>query len=591
MAEFKNELILQDASGVKVSVDLRNALVLSAAPTSSTAARAGMQAYVVSGGVITAEYVCTAVSGGVYTWILREISGGTVDVDATLTQSGMAADAKAVGDAIGKLSGEIANAGPYSDIALTSQQGQACREFAALFGAVTGAADSFLFFTDPHTIHPSGMVPKFYDSLNQIASVYHSTPVSTCICGGDWLNDSNRRDNACWVLGGIDGAMKRRFDDYLLIVGNHDTNYQGYEYMQSGTDGTYDREEHTKCILTNETIRSLWHRDEAASYFTKKIDSGTYYVFDTGIDWYPDMDEYRWEQIDWFAEKLLEDDPTNCAGLLHIPQSNSPFIDYITQIGEAFNAKSSITLNDKTYDFSVSNGKFRFIVAGHTHKDAVNVVNSIPVVTTKNLRAADEYCFDLMLADYAAKTLHIVRVGDGENRTVQMADSGGTNDDTNLFDIGDSWEDYEHPSNLVSISSLVVNRLDGSLTGKAQQGGTMAFLRRSVIDNAGTAYRFRATYTNAVGLPQPKTVLIKLFDENGENVSAWSGGWAYLTSYSCFRKVYEGNTVSSDIEYLDETFTLPENVKTFQIGFQILTPNGGVANTPVTIRDITLEKI
>ena len=83
MAEFKNELILQDASGVKVSIDLRNALVLSAAPTSFTAARAGMQAYVVSGGMIAAEYVCTAVSGGVYTWVLREISGGTVDVDAT----------------------------------------------------------------------------------------------------------------------------------------------------------------------------------------------------------------------------------------------------------------------------------------------------------------------------------------------------------------------------------------------------------------------------------------------------------------------------------------------------------------------------
>ena len=67
MAEFKNELILQDASGVKVSIDLRNALVLGSAPTTSTAARQGMQAYVVSGGTITAEYVCTAVSGSVYT--------------------------------------------------------------------------------------------------------------------------------------------------------------------------------------------------------------------------------------------------------------------------------------------------------------------------------------------------------------------------------------------------------------------------------------------------------------------------------------------------------------------------------------------
>lgn len=50
-------------------------------------------------------YICTATDGG-YTW--AEVSGGTggsggsVDVDATLTKAGQAADAKAAGDAIGK---------------------------------------------------------------------------------------------------------------------------------------------------------------------------------------------------------------------------------------------------------------------------------------------------------------------------------------------------------------------------------------------------------------------------------------------------------------------------------------------------------
>lgn len=49
-------------------------------------------------------YICTATDGG-YTW--AEVSGGTggggsVDVDATLTKAGKAADAKAAGDAIGK---------------------------------------------------------------------------------------------------------------------------------------------------------------------------------------------------------------------------------------------------------------------------------------------------------------------------------------------------------------------------------------------------------------------------------------------------------------------------------------------------------
>lgn len=44
-------------------------------------------------------YICTAVDGG-YTW--AAVSGGSVDVDATLTKAGQAADAKAAGEAIKK---------------------------------------------------------------------------------------------------------------------------------------------------------------------------------------------------------------------------------------------------------------------------------------------------------------------------------------------------------------------------------------------------------------------------------------------------------------------------------------------------------
>lgn len=44
-------------------------------------------------------YICTATNGG-YTW--AAVSGGSVDVDATLTKAGYAADAKAAGDAIGR---------------------------------------------------------------------------------------------------------------------------------------------------------------------------------------------------------------------------------------------------------------------------------------------------------------------------------------------------------------------------------------------------------------------------------------------------------------------------------------------------------
>ncbi len=47
-------------------------------------------------------YICTEVSDGGYTWAAVSGSGGTVDVDATLTKAGQAADAKAAGDEIKK---------------------------------------------------------------------------------------------------------------------------------------------------------------------------------------------------------------------------------------------------------------------------------------------------------------------------------------------------------------------------------------------------------------------------------------------------------------------------------------------------------
>ena len=52
-----------------------------------------------------AIYKCTAVTDGAYSW--RKVgeggSGDSVELDETLTQAGMAADAKAVGDKIGNI--------------------------------------------------------------------------------------------------------------------------------------------------------------------------------------------------------------------------------------------------------------------------------------------------------------------------------------------------------------------------------------------------------------------------------------------------------------------------------------------------------
>lgn len=314
-----------------------------------------------------------------------------------------------------------------TDVVLTEAQIISCKEYAERINAATGKTENFVFFTDPHFGGSTKLSANTENHLRQIAEIYNHTPTSMCVCGGDWLNNSNTKENACWQLGVFDGQMKALFDRYVMIIGNHDTNYQGKEYIESGADGTYDRETHEQCILPRNALVNLWHRKHGASYFVEDGDCTKFYVFDTGLDWYSDMDAYRWEQVDWFANDLLSTKPERSAALLHIAGASAmdttPFISNITQIAKAYNTRSSVTLNGKTYNYSGVTGKFHFILGGHKHRDLTYILNDVVVIVTTRLHeTAGIVTFDLVMVDYDAEKIHMVRVGSGSNRTISLVD-------------------------------------------------------------------------------------------------------------------------------------------------------------------------
>lgn len=221
--------------------------------------------------------------------------------------------------------------------------------------------------------------------------------------------------------------MKRRFDEYVLVVGNHDTNYLGYSYANSGwDDNVYDESAISGDMLSHAAIRNLWHRDHEASFFSRNMGTAKMYVFDSGLDWYSAMDEYRWEQIDWFANRLIAEDTANSFGAVHIAYEKgiTPFAENIAAVANAYNNRTEITVNSKTYDFTGTAGAFRFIIAGHWHADLTTSINDIPIVVTRNLLQQNAYTFELMHADYAAGMLNIVRIGIGDDRTIAMAAAG-----------------------------------------------------------------------------------------------------------------------------------------------------------------------
>lgn len=292
--------------------------------------------------------------------------------------------------------------------------GEKCAEFAALMNNSENV-ESFIFFTDPHLAENDNYEEQMRSYLKTLKTYYDATPTSFVVCGGDWIGNSDTQKEACFKLGFIDGQMRSRFDKYYPVLGNHDTNYQGVtEEGASAHSGT----------LTNETVHNLMFRENGGLYYSFNAQNTKFYVLDSGTDWDNTMTNYRWEQVEWLANQLLQDDAQHIAVVVHMMFSSGNLFGmagYILSVFRAYNDRSSLTIDNGTvFDFSAATGRIEFVISGHTHEDKVMVVNEIPVVVTTNMRNGNTPTFDLCMADYTNRKLHMVRVGSGENRTVEL---------------------------------------------------------------------------------------------------------------------------------------------------------------------------
>ena len=108
-------------------------------------------------------YICTATDGG-YTW--AEVSGGgSVDIDATLTKAGQAADAKAAGDAIGKKIDKAqgtGNAGKILGIGADGNVTPQDKPVQALAGAAAPTTATAGVFGQEYYVIANGEVTEMY---------------------------------------------------------------------------------------------------------------------------------------------------------------------------------------------------------------------------------------------------------------------------------------------------------------------------------------------------------------------------------------------------------------------------------------------
>ena len=290
--------------------------------------------------------------------------------------------------------------------------------FCELFNGVS-LCDAFLFFTDPHFMKAqdwSGNTKKYVEIIRKW---YDCTPTDFIVCGGDWLQNNDTQALALSKLGFIDGIMNHTFDRYYPILGNHDTNYQGVVSADDSSRGD----------LLQGTLNSIWfNRVGGKSYYDFKARATKFYVFDSGIDWTVGVvSEYEWEQVDWFANKLLAGSDEHIGLMLHLISNNASeiqpvaFAQILLDIAYAFNSRTSITRHDITYDFTSATGYVEFMLGGHTHSDLSATFHDIPIVTTTRvLTPGTNPTFDLVLVDYTNNKLKMVRIGSGSDREFDL---------------------------------------------------------------------------------------------------------------------------------------------------------------------------
>ena len=284
------------------------------------------------------------------------------------------------------------------------------------------AHETFLFFTDPHML---GLGGDFSDEVkdNLVAAfpiakeAYDLLKLNFCLCGGDWLNNSDTQDVAKQKLLFADKQMKSMFSRYYKMLGNHDTNYQGIVSVEDSSRGDLPR-----TFIDNE-----YFQESASAYYSFKGSNTRFYVLDSGSDWQKAMDDYRWEQLLWLANQLKvnkDEHVVLCIHMFYTEGKVIPMSSLLIDICDAFNSRKEITLNGQSFNYADAKGTVHAVLSGHNHEDALTYLGkegTIPVVQTRNLRnTPDRSSFDICVMDYKTGLLNLIRVGDGENREVKM---------------------------------------------------------------------------------------------------------------------------------------------------------------------------
>lgn len=278
--------------------------------------------------------------------------------------------------------------------------------------------DVFVYFTDPHLLNGENRFSdndrsELIKAIKPMQEIYNHLPQVFCLCGGDWLNQGDTQEVAKQKLLYTDSQMKNMFSRYYKMMGNHDTNYQGVVSSDDSSRGDFSRD----------FIDKEYFQETSSAYYSFKTDKTQFFILDSGLDWFPEMDEYKWEQIDWLGSQLLSNSMDHIVVGIHMFYDSTilPLSSELRKICDAFNNRSKIDINGKTYNYSNAKGIIHLILTGHRHADTIDYEKDIPIVGTCRYIQDGIPTFDICILNYDKGNLEMIRVGKGQSRCIEMS--------------------------------------------------------------------------------------------------------------------------------------------------------------------------
>lgn len=296
--------------------------------------------------------------------------------------------------------------------------------------------DIFFWYTDPHYFAYS--TPSIHNGLHGpqlINYIAERINIRKVFCGGD-LTNGNGMTQATNLknLQLVRQHLNPVWQNLCMIIGNHEWNNPNSQQSDKQLTMNIIYE-----MLIKDKENVIQGADELGDYYIDNPVQKIRYLF-IGCEYNATIATAR---VTWVAEQLTEvPSGYTVVVLSHLALNTTGAIDSqfspIASVLDAANAKSTITVNGTTYNYSTFAGEVACVLSGHNHRDLDNeTTGGIPIISTTCDRGKDgnsssdfndareygtinEQAIDVVLIDTENREINMIRIGGSWDGTAAL---------------------------------------------------------------------------------------------------------------------------------------------------------------------------